>query len=390
VTLRAIAPSPTLLQLSGETAAGEPILSVVVKRTYRVGPKGALDPDTEQIPLCAAEIDPQRQNLLVRDADVYPLKPLTDIVVAGHAYAPGKRGSFTAELRAGAVHKSLLVTGERRVTLSGGRAVFSDPAPADKVPLSCDQAYGGRDAFAEKRHGVPWSALQPYLPENMDVRAHSPYLYSRNPSGRGYVIEPVSDSVEDLLLPSLEDPTDPLTPDRLFVGSPLAWPDMPLPWYLGWQSHAAFPRIGYTGAIRPFQRPSREGGQFPEVTRGLAPAGFPKIGPAREVFDDRFWNGASLGLATGPLGPEIDKVAFSLVSLHPTLREWGFSLPKSTPRIQVDGRKGALLDTTPVIATILIEPDHDRVSVVWRGTAPAKRRYALEELLGMPLLVDWP
>jgi hypothetical protein len=42
-----------------------------------------------------------------------------------------------------------------------------------------------------------------------------------------------------------------------------------------------------------------------------------------------------------------------------------------------------------VLHHVVIEPDVDRVSVVWRGSAPALRRYMLEELLAMPLLVTW-
>lgn len=384
--IRTTSPTETVLQVSGETARGEPVLSVLVKRTYRVDARGRADFDVPQLPLSAAEVDPSRQAFLIRDADVYPVKPLTDIVVIGHAYGPGKSASFTAELRAGKVQKALRVTGDRRAALEGTRILFSDPEPVDRVPLSCDRAYGGRDSAAEARHGLPWEALQPYLPKEMDVRAHSPYLYPRNPWGRGYVVEATRESLEGLALPNLEDPEDLLTPDRLVASSVGRWPERPLPWYLGWQSHAAFPRIAYTGAARPFDPPP---GGFAEVARGLAPPGFPRLGPVREVFDDRFWNGASAGLAVGPLGAGIDGVRFELANMHPTSRAWGFSLPRATPRIQVDGRGGAMVETAPVVSSVVIEPDLDLVSVVWRGTAPAKRRYALPELMQMPLLVDW-
>ena len=43
----------------------------------------------------------------------------------------------------------------------------------------------------------------------------------------------------------------------------------------------------------------------------------------------------------------------------------------------------------PVIDTLLIEPDEMRLSIVWRGTAPALRPYSREELASMPLRVVW-
>jgi hypothetical protein len=43
----------------------------------------------------------------------------------------------------------------------------------------------------------------------------------------------------------------------------------------------------------------------------------------------------------------------------------------------------------PVVHTVLIEPDEMRLSIVWRGNAPALRPYSDEELAKMPLKVEW-
>jgi hypothetical protein len=51
--------------------------------------------------------------------------------------------------------------------------------------------------------------------------------------------------------------------------------------------------------------------------------------------------------------------------------------------------QGKLNKTKPVIHTVVFEPDHMRVSVVWRGSAPALRPYMPEELAKMPLKVEW-
>jgi hypothetical protein len=387
MSVRIHAPTPTVLQVSGERGRGEPILSVLVKRTYRVDARGQCVVDEEQPPLQALRIDPARRKLLLADADVYPYKPLTDIVVLGHAYPAGRERRFAAEIRVGSVTKSIAVTGDRTCALSTtGALLFSDPAPFDRMPLSYDRAYGGVDAAAEARFGNPYAPLAPYLPAGMDVSARSPYLYPRNPSGRGYLIAPSAEAVARLALPNLEDPSDLLGPDRLAAGSPHRWPRMPLPWATGWLSHAAFPRSGCTGAVAPHEVLDEP---WVEVARGFAPAGFPRIGPVQEVFDDRFWNGGSLGLQMGPLGEGVERVEFRLVNMHPTCAAWWFRLPGGAPVLRTDRRKGKLNETTAVLHHVVIEPDLDRVTVVWRGAATALRRYALAELMKMPLLVEW-
>jgi hypothetical protein len=100
----------------------------------------------------------------------------------------------------------------------------------------------------------------------------------------------------------------------------------------------------------------------------------------------RFTNGASLGLQLPHLqGGE----QCMLGGLHPRAAVLKFQLPKERPEIKTDGRNGTMKSTKPVIHTVEIEPDAMRVSVVWRGAAPALRPYMAEELAKMPMLVSW-
>jgi hypothetical protein len=78
-----------------------------------------------------------------------------------------------------------------------------------------------------------------------------------------------------------------------------------------------------------------------------------------------------------------------LANMHPSRAAWSFRLPGGAPVIRTDGRKGKLDETTAVLHHVVIEPDLDRVTVVWRGAAAAMRRYVLAELMKMPLLVEW-
>lgn len=383
------------MQLSGVDDQGQVILSVVVKRTYRLEfgsdeESAECVTDRNQLPLHTLETDPADPEVVLQDADIYPWKPLTDVIVRGHVYS-GRRGTapeITAGVAVGPVVKALTVVGDRRCARSStGRILFSDPAPFDQVPLRYDRAYGGVDRVAEARHGNPYAALLPYLPEEMRALRHSPYRYPRNGVGKGYVVEASSEALEGLELPNLEDPQDRLAPDRLVVGSPGRWPHMPLPWCTDWLSLAAFPRIGFLGGTA-YHDPVE--GEFPEAARGFIPAGYPRAGTFRDTWHARGSNAGSLGLQVGPFDvDQIGGIRFRLANVHRERTRVSFFLPAGGPQVAVDGRNGRLVATRPVLHHVVIEPDLDRVSVVWRGSAPALRPYRLDELLEMPLSVDW-
>jgi len=388
------APTEQVMPLSGEDDQGRPVLCVVAKRTYRLDVRpGSSSPAPclvaeEQLPLHTLEVDPADPETVLQDADIYPVKPLTDVIVRGHAYAPGRATQMGASVSVGKSTKVLAIIGDRRCSLSAtGQILFSPPTAFEKVPLLYNRAYGGVDKVAEANFGNPYAQILPYVSDHLKGSRHSPYRYPRNGVGRGYLIEPSADALEALMLPNIEDPEDLLSPGRLAVGSTRRWPHMPLPWGTDWLSLACFPRIGFLGGTtdyEPFQ------GDFPEVRRGFIPQGYPRRGTQNEMWHDRARNAGSLGLQLGPFTTQtIGDLEFRLANLHPRQPQLSFRLPKGGPRIMVDGRNGKLVPTEPVLHHIVIEPDLDRVSVLWRGSAPAVRRYTLEELLAMPLLVSW-
>jgi hypothetical protein len=390
--VRASSPSEQAVQLSGETDDGAPLLCVLVKRTYRldVRANGAATCmlAEEQLPLHTLQVDEADPEIVVQDADIYPWKPLTDVIVRGHARSPRKLPEFTAGLGVGSVTKTLAVVGDRRCARSStGGILFGEPEPVDDVPLRYDRAYGGVDRVAEARHGNPYAQMPPYMSSQFQSVRFSPYRYPRNGVGRGYLIEPSAEALESLALPNLEDPADRLSPDRLAVGSPRRWPTMPLPWCTDWLSFAAFPRVGFLGGTPSYEPTDHE---FAEARRGFIPSGYPRRGTPQEMWHGRACNAGSLGLQLGPFtARDVGAVLFRLMGLHPRQPHVSFRLPEGGPQISVDGRDGKLLPTLPAIHHVVIEPDCDRVSVVWRGSAPALRRYALEELLEMPFLVVW-
>ncbi|WP_170319773.1 DUF2169 family type VI secretion system accessory protein [Polyangium spumosum] len=379
------APSPATRQVSTQNEEDQFELVVLAKRTYSITSAGRCVPADAQLPLVEEPRDePDAPDLLAHDSDLWPIKRFTDVVVRGHAHAPRAASTFEAAIAVGRVERKVLVVGDRRASLSiRGRLVFSPPAPVESVPLRYDRAYGGRDRVAEEKWGNPFALFRAYFQSPASADQASPYVYPRNAAGRGYLMEPTREAVDALVLPNLEDPTDPLTPERIVVGSPTRWHLMPLPRSFGFVHPGWFPRVGYLGFIAPYDS---VGVPFQEVARGeaLSEATRGLLLPPR--YSVRFFNGASLGLQLPFVSPGERCVLTNLMKGAPS---FAFDLPRERPKLWADGRNGKLVETDPVIYTLVIEPDERRLTVLWRGAARAPRRYADEELAKMPFLVEW-
>jgi hypothetical protein len=375
---------PTSRQVSGVDPEGRPILSVLVKRTYRIEASGRCVRAEEQLALVVdPELDPERPGLLLRDLDLYPWKPRTDVIVKGHAYAPAKATSFEASIAIGEAVKRILVLGDRRASLAPtGEIGFSTPSAIEKVSLGYERAYGGADAVACATHGNPLEGLAPYLPEVAGLARINPYSYVRNPCGVGFLLEPTRAAIEAITLPNLEDPADRLTPDRLALGRLEGWPGQPLPAAPAWVAHAWFPRAAFLGFV-----PSREllQGPLAEIALGVLPPDILDLAPGQLRFDQGFSCGAPAGLQLPYLRGDEEIVLTHLSERAPVLR---VKLPGERPALWTDGRKGRRGATEPVIHTLEIEPDEQRLSILWRGSSVALRPYSQPELEKMPFWID--
>jgi hypothetical protein len=126
---------------------------------------------------------------------------------------------------------------------------------------------------------------------------------------------------------------------------------------------------------------------LPEFTRAFLPIEVRKLSIfAGDPLVFRFTNGASPGLQVPHLRPG---ATISLTQMHAAAPRLDIVLPDDAPKISVDGRNGKLAATEPVIHNVEIEPDAGRLSIVWRGAAPALRPYMQAELEKMPLRVEW-
>ncbi len=377
---------PLAIQVSGRAPDGGYLLSVLAKRSYR-WIEGTWLVDEEQTPLTVEPLpDPDHPELMLCDTDLHPFKCRTDLIIKGSAQGRG-RTMFQVMVAVGNRACFIDVTGDRQLERSPqGRLRFTPPQPIESVPLSFAHAYGGLDVAAEQKYGNPYLELhEEFRGDGIDLNAASPFRYPRNPAGRGYLVEWNDDQDPPLALPNLEDPEDRLTAERIVAGDIDAWSTMPVPVATEWFDYGYFPRNALFGFVPMFD---------PELPlpREIALGGLPP-----ELWNPDFVatpaslfagvNGAPLPLQFPLLSGE---ARIELREIHPTDESWVFRLPDDRPVLRTDGRGGKLKETDPVIHTVLLEPDQDRMTVLWRGSAPALRPYLPEELERMPFEAIWP
>ena len=368
-------------QVSGKGPDGMPILSVLARRTYTINQSGALEPVGEPTPLVADVVpDPTNQELLAADSDLWPYKPQTDVVVLGHAY--GEEPSFRATISVGTHRTSLQICGERRAgLLSDGRIGFTSPVPLNegRLALSPTFSYGGHDVASEAELGNPLEPFRGKFATDVDPTLMSMFRYPRNPWGRGYVVRGTKEAVESTLLPQIENPHDLITPERLVADRPARWPVMPLPVSCGWLPYGAFVRLACLRLVPNGERPEKP---LAEIVNGWLPPDIldNTLPTAGDAF--RLSQGAWPALRCGPL---VGGETVTLERLHRRFVRLTLTLPKR-PELRIDGRQGKLTTTKPVLHTLLIEPDQDRVTLVWRGSERALRPYTDDELKRMPFV----
>jgi hypothetical protein len=148
---------------------GEHRWLVAVKATLDILPGGLVLADEQLEPTLAPEYhgDPGASSLKY-DSDLLTVKPGTDVLVAGSAYAPSGRParSVPVSLRAADIDKSLVVRGERVFYVSAGGLATTEPRPFETRPIVYEVAFGGKDLT------------------DPDPKHHR--IDARNPVGRGF------------------------------------------------------------------------------------------------------------------------------------------------------------------------------------------------------------
>jgi hypothetical protein len=283
---------------------------VAVKGTFEINEDGtAALADEQQQPLLIPEYHGEDGLSSLRyDADLVAPKPTTDVVINGTAYAPKGQPSteFLIQMRVGPIQKTLRVRGNRTWEDGPFGGSLSSTQPITQVPIVYERAFGGFD------HADP------------DPRNHR--LDTRNPVGCGLVAR---------------------TEQRVGQASPnFEYPDG----RLEKSGPAGF------GAIDSFWSPRRE-------LAGTYDAAWQQD---RLPLLPEDWDPRSLLCSPADQRPDTFLTGgeiVDLINLTPSgaLR---FALPKIylTFSTRIDSR---IEEHRGRLATVIIEPDHPRVIMVW-------------------------
>jgi len=292
-------------------------LYVMVKATFNIGSQ--LTIADEQAPLHEADVywaEPGKSSVKYI-GDYHIGKPVTDIIMLGHACAPGQKEAtrLDVSLAVGKVRKTVSVFGDRQ--WNEGR--ITPPTSFKTMPMVYEKAYGGI-------HVVDG--------EVADADA-------RNPVGRGFAGTRKDEDMNGVPLPNLEDPSQ-------LIRAPS---DMPMPACFGASAPFWQPRASYAGTYDE------------QWQTGRAPY-------LPEDFDKRFCNAAHPDLMyPGYLqGGEPVQISY----MHPN----GI-LKFDVPRVGISSRiTVAGSDATPDfnLETLVLEPNQLRMSLVWRAALPCDKR----------------
>jgi hypothetical protein len=347
-------------------------LGVTAKRTYVLRHGGRAELAGEQIPIRVLPELGQDDRLIHETELLAGLKPTTDVVLHGSARSHrGPVPALSAALRVGPIAKTLQVWGDRRVQLgAGGALAFSAPEHFSSMPLTWERAYGGRDTYAESKE-TPIPDLGPPYEDG-----RRPLLgalsYPRNQHGRGFFVDLDRERLAGALVPNLADASDPVLPDRLVARDYMAWIDCPVAACFEPIDAVTFPRSLF---LLPalFDKPTRP---IPEATVGvLTSTDLARMDAYDPALHPRALNCAAAGLATHRLyGGE----RIQLWNLHRDRELFEVDLPGERPRLLVEPPGVGAREMEPLLQTVEIEPEHDRVTLTWAGAIEAAMVYPPE------------
>jgi hypothetical protein len=307
----------------GIESSGRELLVIVTKGTFQL-------PSTieersrlaeEQVPLVTADIFTGRagSSAPLYEADFAPRKSWADILLIGSAYAPARRPATRVPvgLSVGEIAKTFVVVGDRHWQFGAAGIVASEPEPFLVMPITYDRAFGGVDA------------------NHQDPAEHAAFM--PNPVGRGYHKHIKCEWVDGAPLPSTEGLDAPVAqPSGRYVPQSFG------PVGRGWE-----PRLRLAGTYDQHWLDKH----------------FPLLPPD---FDQRYYQVAPLDQQSQmPIGGQ----EVTLVNLTPDgVRR--FVIPEFEAPVHVFLKNGGRDDLMAVPDTVVIEPDHERLTILWRASRP--------------------
>jgi hypothetical protein len=282
-----------------------------------------------------AETSPLRA-VVAEDGDLLPYKPGTDVLVLGHAQAPGAapHTDWLAGIRVGPVRKMLHLHGPRQWHKNWLGWKVGAATPVTRVPLDYRLAYGGC----------------------IDIPAHlSPdgepdtLKHDSNPAGCGWL--PDSKALKQLAKPArqyvskwLESQTTLQAPQILAVDSPLSHPEQnTAPQGLGPLARWWAPRVALQGSYDDAWRANR----YPLLPND---------------FDAHYYQSAAPDMVAKPhlAGDEIATL-IGLLSTNVHMRLPGWRIIAA-----VKHTSGEHTVSLPLLDTVRFDLDSQQASLVWR------------------------
>jgi hypothetical protein len=300
---------------------GRPIVAPLVKATFDLDSNGGVTLAEDQLPVnFAGEYHgaPGESSLRYEPETAF-IKPKTDVVLVGHAYAP-RPGTAKIGVQFGVsnLRKTIHVVGDRHWEKTLLKPKVTPPAPFEKIPLVYERAFGG------------WDRSHP------DPKKHD--CEPRNPVGVGFHAKG-SKFEEGAPLPNLEDPEKPVAK------------------YGGKSRPAGF------GFVSPDWRPRSElagtyGEKWEKTRSPLLP----------EDFRRDFFNAASPGLVMPRYLRGNESI---LVRNAVPAGRLEFRLPGTKPPECLVARRSGdevLLETN--LDTVIVDTDEMKLILLWRSFCP--------------------
>lgn len=284
---------------------------VAVRASFEIDPEGRQFVAAEQTEVQRAPVfsgDPMTTGLLT-DSDFVLHKDGTDILLDGHAYAPGGRPTTHSSVRLmiAGIDKTLNVVGERRIQQDGLGIACTKPHTFMDMPITWERTYGGWDRKGNKENWV-----------------------ATNPAGIGFATD--TSHLYDTQAPNVEYPNAPYRGPK--SGKPAAF---------GPVAHSWQPRVSYAGTYDKHWEETRD---------PLPPAD----------FDRRYFRSA----------PADQQTAKPLVG-HEEVKLWGltpdsflgFLLPRVDFRFITSFKRTGDVEHIPSIHTLWLIPDRRRFEIVY-------------------------
>jgi len=300
---------------------GREILVAVLKGTYQIKTDGTLVCADEQALVLSEPVyfSGTTQSSLKYVPDINFTKMATDVALIGHAIVPSGGEpvtELTVTFQVGDVSKTVCVFGDRSWTRSRGlfgkRWFKSKPKTFQKMPLTYEYAFGGKDDS----------------PGNEEQNVYE----LRNPIGTGVIAK--ASKKDQVHLPNVENPED-------LIKSP---GDKPLPAGFGFIAPDWLLRQQYAGAYDE---------QWQKKRMPLLP----------EDFDPKFFNAAHPDLiADGFLkGDERVRVMHTVPQ-----GELSFNLPGEQISIQLYWKDGRTENFQAYVDSVVVDTDQMTVQLLWR------------------------